>query len=310
MKTLKVVEKSKIWFGIAILLVVVSLGSLLIRGLDFGIDFKGGTIITIDLHTQFNTEDVRKITDEFDNSAEITYSGDTQEQVVISTKENMDAEKRTELFEKFKDQYKLEDTDLISADSVTATVGSETARNAIIAAAVAVLLMLIYITFRFEFFFGLSAVITLIFDITIVIGVYALLQIQVNAPFIAAILTILGYSINDTIVVFDRIRENENILGVKEIESLVDTSITQTLRRSLYTVATTLLAILSLYILGVEAIRDFALPLVVGIATGCYGSIFVASPLWVFFQKKFPISKRNKKMNKGNRRKRQAKIEV
>ena len=310
MKTLKLVEKSKIWFGIAILLIVVSLGSLLIRGLDFGIDFRGGTIITIDLHTQFKTEDIRKITDEFDKSAEITYSGDAQEQVVISTKENMDAEKRNALFAKFQDQYKLEETDLISADSVTATVGSETARNAVIAAAVAVLLMLIYITFRFEFFFGLSAIITLIFDITIVIGVYALLQIQVNAPFIAAILTILGYSINDTIVVFDRIRENEGILGVKEIEKLVDTSITQTLRRSLYTVATTLLAILSLYILGVEAIRDFALPLVVGIVTGCYGSIFVASPLWVLFQKKFPSSKRNKKMNKGSRRPRQTKIEV
>lgn len=312
MKTLKLVEKSKIWFGIAIVLLVVSLGSLMIRGLDFGIDFQGGTIITIDLHTQFNTDDIRKITDEIDKTADITYAGDAQEQVVISTKESLDTAQRKALFEEFKSAYGLEESDLISADSVTATVGSETARNAVIAAAVAVVLMLIYITFRFEFFFGLSAVIALIFDITMVIGVYALLQIQVNGPFIAAILTILGYSINDTIVVFDRIRENEKLLGMKDIDGLVDTSITQTLRRSLYTVITTLLAILALYILGVDAIRNFALPLIVGIVSGCYSSIFVASPLWVLFQKKFPNSKRNKKLNKGKgkRRTQQTKIEV
>ncbi len=312
MKTLKLVEKSKIWFGIAIVLLVVSLGSLMIRGLDFGIDFQGGTIITIDLHTQFNTDDIRKITDEIDKTADITYAGDAQEQVVISTKESLDTAQRKALFEEFKSAYGLEESDLISADSVTATVGSETARNAVIAAAVAVVLMLIYITFRFEFFFGLSAVIALIFDITMVIGVYALLQIQVNGPFIAAILTILGYSINDTIVVFDRIRENEKLLGMKDIDGLVDTSITQTLRRSLYTVITTLLAILALYILGVDAIRNFALPLIVGIVSGCYSSIFVASPLWVLFQKKFPNSKRNKKLNKGKGRRRtqQTKIEV
>lgn len=312
MKTLKLVEKSKIWFGIAIVLLVVSLGSLMIRGLDFGIDFQGGTIITIDLHRQFNTDDIRKITDEIDKTADITYAGDAQEQVVISTKESLDTAQRKALFEEFKSAYGLEESDLISADSVTATVGSETARNAVIAAAVAVVLMLIYITFRFEFFFGLSAVIALIFDITMVIGVYALLQIQVNGPFIAAILTILGYSINDTIVVFDRIRENEKLLGMKDIDGLVDTSITQTLRRSLYTVITTLLAILALYILGVDAIRNFALPLIVGIVSGCYSSIFVASPLWVLFQKKFPNSKRNKKLNKGKgkRRTQQTKIEV
>ena len=146
MKTLKLVEKSKIWFSIAIVLVLISVGSLLVRGLNFGIDFVGGTIVTIDLHTQFNTDDARQITDQYDKSAEITYAGDEQDRIVISTKESLDTDQRKELFNQFKDKYSLQDSDLISVDTVTATVGSETARNAVIASAVAVLLMLIYIT--------------------------------------------------------------------------------------------------------------------------------------------------------------------
>ena len=256
MKTLKLVEKSKIWFSIAIVLVLISVGSLLIRGLNFGIDFVGGTIVTIDLHTQFNTDDARQITDQYDKSAEITYAGDGQDRIVISTKESLDTDQRKELFNQFKDKYSLQDSDLVSVDTVTATVGSETARNAVVASAIAVLLMLIYITFRFEFYFGLSAIIALLYDITIVIGVYALFQIQVNV------------------------------------------SVSQTLKRSINTVVTTLLAILALYIFGVEAIRSFALPLIVGIVSGCYSSIFVASPLWVQFQKRFPNSKSNKKNKK------------
>ncbi|MEG0310121.1 MAG: protein translocase subunit SecF, partial [Eubacterium sp.] len=202
--------------------------------------------------------------------------------------ESLDTDQRQELFKQFKEKYNLQDKDLISVDTVTATIGSETARNAVLASLVAMVLMLIYITFRFEFLFGMSAIIALFYDITIVIGVYALFQIQVNAPFIAAILTILGYSINDTIVVFDRIRENEMRLGMTDLTELVDVSISQTMKRSINTVATTLIAILALYIFGVEAIRSFALPLIVGIFSGCYSSIFVASPLWKVFQEKFP----------------------
>ncbi len=307
MKKLPIVEKSKLWFTISLILIVVSLGSLAIRGLNFGIDFIGGTIVTVDLHTQFSTDDVRKITDAYDKSADITYSGDTQETVVISTKESLDAEQRADLFDQFKTQYKLADTDLVSVDTVTPTVGSETAQNAIIASLVAVALMLVYVTFRFEFYFGLSAILALVHDVIVVIGVYSLFQIQVNSPFIAAILTILGYSINDTIVVFDRIRENETAMGIGDLPNLVDVSITQTMRRSINTVATTLVAILALYIFGVDSIRDFALPLIVGIACGCYSSVFVASPLWVLFQKKFQNTQYNTKSKKKTRKRRDQK---
>ncbi len=306
-KILPIIKNTKIWLTFSLILIVISLGSWAIRGLNFGIDFVGGTIVTIDLHTEFKTSDVRKITDKYDKKADITYAGDTKQEVVISTKESLSTEQRTALFKSFKDQYKLKDSDLISVDTVTASVGQETARNTVIAATVAVLLMLVYVSFRFEFYFGLSAVIALVHDILIVIGVYALFQIQVNSPFIAAILTILGYSINDTIVVFDRIRENEKEMGMKDLPLLVDTSITQTMRRSINTVATTLIAIIALYIFAVDAIRDFALPLIVGIACGCYSSIFVASPLWVIFQKKFSNSGFNVKMKKHERRRKDRK---
>ncbi len=306
-RQLKLVEKTKIWFIISLIMIVISLGALAIRGLNFGIDFVGGTIVTIDLHTTFNTDDARKITDKYDKNADITYSGDAQEQIVISTKESLTAEQRTDLFDAFKAEYKLTDADLVSVDTITPSVGTETARNAVLASVVAMALMLVYITFRFEFYFGLAAVLALVHDIVVVIGVYALFQIQVNAPFIAAVLTILGYSINDTIVVFDRIRENENVMGMQNLTTLVDASVNQTLKRSINTVATTLIAILALYIFGVAAIKDFALPLIVGIACGCYSSIFVASPLWVVFQKKFKNTRYNTKQQKKNNRKRRDK---
>lgn len=298
-KVLHIAENKKTWFLIVIVLMIVSLGSICIRGLNYGIDFVGGTIITIDLHTQFDTTETRTITDKYDKYADITYSGNDKTNIIISTQKDLSTDERQEIFNDFKDAYKLKDADLISVDTVTPTVGNEMTRNAFIATVIAVLLMLVYIWFRFELFFGISAVVALIFDIINVVGFYSLFQVQVNTPFIAAILTILGYSINDTIVVFDRIRENQKMgLFPHNREMLVDVSITQTIKRSIYTVVTTLLAIVSLYIFGVSAIQSFALPLIVGIISGCYSSIWVASPLWLVLQEKFPhfTDKKKKKV--------------
>ena len=280
MKKIKVIEKSKTWFILSAVLILISLGSLMIQGLNFGIDFIGGTIITIDLKTPFETSDIRPIVDKYDTDADITNAGDEGTQVIISTKKDLTTDERTSLFADFQEKYSLENTDLLSIDTVSPSIGAEVTQNAIIASLVAVVLMLAYITFRFEFLFGLTAIIALVHDLIIVLGVYSIFQIQVNSPFIAAILTILGYSINDTIVVFDRIRENRNRFGKFEYETLVDTSIWQTMQRSINTSLTTLLAIGSIYVLGVQSIRDFALPLIVGIISGTYSSIFIASTLW------------------------------
>ncbi|MBP8866086.1 MAG: protein translocase subunit SecF [Acetobacterium sp.] len=290
-KNVQVVEKSKIWFAFSLILIAISIGSLFINGLNFGIDFIGGTIVTIELNTPFETSDAKALIEEFDSSADVTYAGEAKTQVIISTKKDLSTEERQALFSKFQEKYNLADTDLLSIDTVSPSIGEEMANSAMIAAVVAVLLMLVYITFRFEFMFGLAAIIALVHDLIIVLGVYSIFQIQVNSPLIAALLTILGYSINDTIVVFDRIRENRPKFGKYDFASLVDTSVSQTLRRSINTSFTTLLAISALYIFGVPAVQDFALPLIVGIVCGTYSSIFVASTLWCKF-KEFQASKK------------------
>lgn len=297
MKRIQVAEKSKLWFTFSLILITISLGSLLIQGLNFGIDFIGGTIVTIELNTPFENADARAIVDKLDPGADVTYAGDAKTQVIVTTKKSLNTEERQSLFAGFKEKYNLVDSNLISIDTVNPSIGKEMATNSIIAIVVAVLLMLIYITFRFEFLFGITAIIALIHDLIVVLGVYSLFQIQVNSPFIAAILTILGYSIMDTVVVFDRIRENRPKFGKHAYTDLVDTSVTQTMARSINTSLTTLIAITSLYIFGVPAIKDFALPLIVGITIGTYSSIFNASALW-FAIKDYRFKKHEKAIAK------------
>lgn len=300
MKELKIAQNTKIWFTIIAVLMVISIGSLLIQGLNYGIDFIGGTIITIDLHQKFETAEVREIINDFDDGATITYSGDAQETVIISTREDLSTEQRAEIFNAFKEKYNLEDSDLVSVDTVSATIGSEMTRNALIAVVVACALMLVYITFRFQFYYAIAAVLALIFDIMVVIGFYSLFRIQVNTPFIAAILTILGYGINDTIVVFDRIRENTEIAPGMNLAEVVNESTSQTIKRSIYTSVTTLLAIGSIYFLGVEDIKTFALPIIVGIIISTYASLCVATPIWLYLQEHKPI--KNEPAKRSNRR--------
>lgn len=309
-KTLHIAERTKLWFTISLILIAISVGSLLFRGLNFGIDFAGGSVITIDLHQQFKTKDVKAITKDYDKTADITYAGKDKQEVVISTKKSLNNKERKELFAAFQKKYHLKKKDLISVDNITASVGSETTRNTIIASLVAIGLMLIYITIRFEFYFGLASILALCHDIIITIGFYSVFQLQVNSPFIAAILTILGYSINDTIVVFDRIRENRKVMPMnneQDLMKIVNSSTTQTMRRSLNTYFTTLIAIVALLIFGVDSIKQFVLPLIVGISCGTYSSIFIASPLWIVFQKRFAKSEYHTAQRRG--RKKSKKVE-
>lgn len=146
--------------------------------------------------------------------------------------------------------------------------------------------MLIYVSFRFEFSYGIASIIALVHDVIILICAYAVFRVPVNSPFVAAVLTVVGYSINDTIVVFDRIRENMKHAKKNDYASIANQSISQTISRSINTSLTTLVAIISLYVIGVEAIKDFTLPLIVGMAAGTYSSIFIASPAWVLIKQK------------------------
>ncbi|SHE27028.1 protein translocase subunit SecF [Alkalibacter saccharofermentans] len=267
------------FFMLSAVLLIISVGALLFNGLNLGIDFIGGTIVQVDLNQEFETGDVREFTDKFDESADITYAGEDRHQMIISTRVDMEEDQRAQLIDDLTEKYGSE-TEVLSIDNVSATIGNELKSQALLAVGVAILGMLVYITFRFEFLFGIAAIIALVHDVIIVLGVYALFGIQVNTPFIAAILTILGYSINDTIVVFDRIRENRSKYKRNDFVNLVDNSIHQTLRRSINTSLTTILAISALYFVGVQSIKDFTLPMIVGFVSGTYSSIFIASSFW------------------------------
>lgn len=291
---LKVTQNAKTFFLISLVLIVVGLGFLFTKGLNYGIDFQGGTIVNIELGKEFTTEEVRALTDKYDKNAVITYGGEQKTQVIISTKLDLPEEVRKAMFSDFKSAYQLQDSALLSVDKVSPAVGSEMARQSLWATFFVVVCMLIYITIRFELWFGVAAILCLLHDVLMVISVYAIAQIEVNTPFIAAVLTILGYSINDTIVVFDRIRENRKSYGRYDYVTLVDDSVTQTLRRSINTTLTTLIAITTLYIFGVADIRDFALPLIVGFVGGAYSSIFIASPLWYKLQEWSDKRRKNK----------------
>ncbi|SHH38683.1 protein translocase subunit SecF [Clostridium grantii] len=281
---LKIIEKTKIWFAISIVLIVIGMGSLFVNGLNFGIDFNGGTVVTIEMGEKIIPEtksEIDTIIQKYDKNATSNTSNETQ----IEIKSNsLDENTTNDLFEEIKTAYNLEDADLLSQSNVGPAVGKELKSKALKALVIAVLAMLAYIAIRFEFKFGIAAVIALLHDILITLGVYALFRVPLNTPFIAAMLTILGYSINDTIVIFDRIRENTKNMKGKSITEVTNISVTQTMSRSINTVLTTLITIVSVYIF-VPAVRDFTFPLIVGILSGAYSSIFIASPVWVLLKK-------------------------
>ncbi len=175
----------------------------------------------------------------------------------------------------------------IESESISATISGEMRNSALLSIFFAAVCILLYVTLRFkDYRFGVSAVIALIHDVLVVLAVYAVFRIPINNSFIAAMLTIVGYSINDTIVLFDRVRENQKYMKRGDFKGVVDTSISQTISRSIYTSLTTFIMVAVLYVMGVASIREFALPLMVGILSGTYSSIFVASPLWYLFKRK------------------------
>lgn len=280
------VQNRKIWFSISAIVLIVGLVFGITKGMNVGIDFTGGTLLEIELHKYVATEEIREITDNYDKTANINMLGADRTTVQIRTIKDFNNQERTEIFDQFKTKYDLADEDFLRADQFGPSVGKEIQNKAILAVILSAIGMLIYITFRFEFSFAISAIIALTHDVLIMTAMYAILRIPVNNPFVAAILTILGYSINDTIVIFDRIRENIRLAKKKDYTQIANDSISQSLTRSINTSLTTFITVFTIYILGVEQIKEFALPLLVGIIGGTYSSIFIASPLWVMIKEK------------------------
>ncbi|MBB6214839.1 preprotein translocase SecF subunit [Anaerosolibacter carboniphilus] len=281
---MKIVEKTKIWFSLSIAVIVIGLLVGFINGFNMGIDFTGGTMMQINIGKTISVEEAKNITSQFALDADILHAGDEKQEIIIKTKKDLDNKQREEIFNAFKEKYDLKDEDYRQAEQFGPSIGKEIAQRALLSILIASVGMLAYITFRFEFKFGVAGIIALIHDVLVVIAIYGLFQIPMNSSLVAAILTVVGYSINDTIVVFDRIRENVKFMKKSNYAEVANDSINQTLARSINTSLTTLITIVTLYVLGVESIKQFALPLIAGIATGAYSSIFIASPIWVMWK--------------------------
>lgn len=282
---LPIVKNRFIYLGIAAALIIVGIVFMIINAsqgkgaFNYDVQFTGGTSIEVNIGNTFENADIAKIVQEVtgNESPQVQKVGTDGTTVAIKTK-SLDTETRNKLRDELMKKYSIT-AENFSIQDVSGTISKEMQRASILAVVVACLAMLVYVTLRFrDFKTGSSAVIALIHDAMIVICTYAVFRIPLNTTFIAVILTILGYSINASIVIFDRVRENKK--RFKDLEELIDTSVNQTLRRSLFTSFTTFLCVLSLYIFGVEDIKEFSLPIMVGVICGTYSSVLISGNVW------------------------------
>lgn len=279
-----VIGKTKIWFTISSIIILAGIVAMLFRGLNWGIDFTGGTIMEFRIGKQFNTATVTEILNKHGvGDSQVQKIGTKGENVSIKTKALPD-DVRASIVNDIKTKFNLNDNDYLSSQQVGPTLGAEIKFGTLLASLVATVLMLGYIAFRFNFEMGIAAVLALLHDILILLAAYALFHITVNTPFVAAVLTVFGYSINDTIVIFDRIRDNLKIMRRSSYAEVANVSVNQTMTRSINTVMTVLIMLVLMYILGPASLKEFSLPLLIGITSGAYSSIFIASPLWVIFK--------------------------
>jgi preprotein translocase subunit SecF len=284
---LKIIEKTKIWFTISAIIIIIGLGTIATKGLEYGLDFKGGTVVQFNIGKDFNKADIDTIVQKYDKDAQTNKVNTTYIEIKsanLSTSNISSIEKDI--------KAKFTGSSLTNRESIGASIGQETRNKAMQAVVIATIAMLVYVGFRFEFKFGLAAIISLIHDVLVMLSVYAVLRIPIDSSFIAAILTVIGYSINDTIVVFDRIRENHKYMRRTSDTELANASLTQTMARSINTVLTVLISLTAVYAY-VPSIRNFSEPLLVGIISGCYSSIFIATPVWVILKNR---GSKNKKV--------------
>ncbi|HLR52263.1 MAG TPA: protein translocase subunit SecDF [Candidatus Avamphibacillus sp.] len=304
-RSVDIVKHRKKIFTISTVLLIVGAISLGIFKLNPGIDFTSGSRVDILSDDSLTTEEVESDFDSLDlDTKAIVLNGDNNETAVTRFDSVLSEDKITEVKNYFMDKYDHEP----SVSVVSPIVGQELVRNAMTALAIAAVGIILYVTIRFEFFFAITAIIALLHDVFFMLVVFSLTRIEFDATIIAAMLTIIGYSINNTIVVFDRIRENirlknKRIRSAKELAVIINHSLIQTFMRSINTTITTMIAVLAFLILGAQSIFGFAIALLVGLIAGGYSSLFLASQLWLVFRGrklgKKPIDFRKKKRVDG-----------
>lgn len=301
-KPIDFIGKRKIFFAASLLVIILGFVGMGINKakigdlFSYGIDFKGGTLTNVTFNEDLSLDDLSKkvkpVVDEVtkDTATQTTKVKGTKE-VIIKTR-SLNKDERESLNKALVENFGVDDQK-ITAESISATVSGEMKKDALVATILSTILMLLYIWFRFkDIRFAASSVLALVHDVLVVIALYALFRWSVGSTFIACILTIVGYSINATIVIFDRIRENKAEKTKLSIEELVNLSVTQTITRSINSSLTTFIMILVLYIVGVSSIREFALPLMAGIVIGTYSSVCLAGAMWYVLKKVKEIRKK------------------
>lgn len=280
-----IVGKRMWWYILSALVIIPGLISMATQGFNLGIDFTGGTLMDLKFSRPVTVAEVREALVPFglENSTIQTASEENtqgpQQAVLLRTKV-LDETERKAVLDGLAE--KVAPFDILRVEKVGAVIGGELTNMALLAIALSSLGIVIYVSWRFEYKFAVSALLALFHDILVVMGAFSLMQKEIDSTFVAAVLTILGYSINDTIVIFDRIRENlKTHKRGESIEEMVNHSIWQTMARSIYTVLTVVMATLALYLFGGETTKNFSLALLIGFISGAYSSVFNASQIWV-----------------------------
>jgi preprotein translocase subunit SecF len=284
----------RIAFAISGVLIALGLAVAGLKGLNYGIDFAGGTLVELKMPRPVNIEEVRRQLRDIGLGDSIIQHYGSQNEILIrmiKTASGLEG-LQGQIIKALEEVFGSGRVELRRAEVVGPPVGAALRRQASLAILYALAGILIYITIRFEFRFAVASLIALVHDVLITLGAFVITQKELTLPVIAAFLTIVGYSLNDTIVVFDRIRENLKSMRRESYETAINRSINETLSRTLLTSLTTLIVVLALFFLGGEVIHDFAFALLIGIAVGTYSSIFVASPILVIWQKLLPSKRR------------------
>ncbi|MCH8347113.1 MAG: protein translocase subunit SecF [Proteobacteria bacterium] len=276
----------KIALVVSLILMVASAGLFFARGLNLGIDFAGGIMLHIGHEQAIDIGDVRSALLDLElGDISVQEFGQPEEALIrIEGQGSIEADEIAKTSAKAALEGILGEVNYLREEAVGAKVSGELVINGILAVVFAVMAVLVYIWFRFEWHFGVGAVVALIHDVVLTIGLFALARLEFNLSIIAAILTIVGYSLNDTVVVYDRIRENLRKFRKMEITDLLDLSINQTLSRTVMTSLTTLIALFSLFIFGGEVIRGFTAAMIWGVFVGTYSSVYIASPILIYLK--------------------------
>ena len=276
---------NKVFNYISILISVISIVFLLFKGLNFGVDFKGGTLIEIRIdNINVKTQDVRNAFNKL-NLEDLTVKkfGNDTDYIVKFKRSDLNNPNFIQDLKKDLNIY-LEDYTFRRVENVGPKVSSELLLDGILAIAIALSAMLIYIWFRFEWQFSLGAIIAIFHDVLITLGIFSALNLEINLSIVAAVLTIVGYSMNDTVVIFDRVRENLKKYSKIQIDELTNLSINETLSRTLITSVTTLLALFSIFLFGGEILKGFSFAMILGVILGTYSSIYIANPILIFLR--------------------------